>query len=339
MTDSSLPGFGDFDLQLPELSDPGHFVLSAVVMGKDSGGVRVGGGELERNVSGDLDYVGVVGFESEFSESTCDREIQELQSDIEGGALRNGKLVSTSSIETLEIPTHESFAYADSGMLPLEEELPSGELSLQQLPAVHQPTPKAEPSQVSAGRSGTTKRAKQSKKSAESRSPGLSSASSTGSPTQFVPSRFCHICARKGRSIRFATCANLALGTCRKVMCERCCDVILTDPVVVSSNNNATGHEQHQVLSGYEAAIANSSWQCTHCEKSCPSHARCHLYSRTNSKRVWGAAAIAAQAHQHGQASANGCLEVLSDEKENESCKQPSPKRSKVDRTAANNDS
>eukprot|EP00183_Erythrolobus_madagascarensis_P001422 CAMPEP_0185851038 /NCGR_PEP_ID=MMETSP1354-20130828/5208_1 /TAXON_ID=708628 /ORGANISM="Erythrolobus madagascarensis, Strain CCMP3276" /LENGTH=324 /DNA_ID=CAMNT_0028551811 /DNA_START=62 /DNA_END=1036 /DNA_ORIENTATION=+ len=314
MTDVSLTGFGDFDLQLPELADPGHFVLSGAV-GKYSGGVRIqGGAELERNLS-DLDYVDVVGFESEFSESTCDREIHELQGDIGDGALRNNRLVSTSSIETLEIPTQDSFADADSGILPLEQELPSDEFSLQQ-PLVHHSTLKAEPSHLSVERIGT-KRAKVTKKSAGN-SQGLSATSSSGSPTQFVPSRFCHICARKGRSIRFATCANLALGTCRKVMCERCCDVILTEPVIVTN-----GQEQ-QILSGYPAAIANGSWQCTHCEKSCPSHARCHLYSRTNSKRVWGAAAIAAQAQQ-ATASA-------SDATDRDSCKPSSSKRGKVER-------
>mmetsp|Transcript_15478 Transcript_15478/g.41562 ORF Transcript_15478/g.41562 Transcript_15478/m.41562 type:complete len:347 (+) Transcript_15478:153-1193(+) len=80
-----------------------------------------------------------------------------------------------------------------------------------------------------------------------------------------VASKYCHVCARTGPRIRYVTCAALAQdGSCRKVVCERCCDV----------------HGWN-----FTDILANADWRCPHCEGQCPPKARCHVYHVVNAKR------------------------------------------------------
>lgn len=79
-----------------------------------------------------------------------------------------------------------------------------------------------------------------------------------------VPSKYCHICSRSPKNVRLAACTKIKLGTCRKVICEKC-------------------FGQYN-FGNFEAAlnITTSTWVCTHCTESCPSHAQCINYQRVN---------------------------------------------------------
>lgn len=52
-------------------------------------------------------------------------------------------------------------------------------------------------------------------------------------------------------------CANLALGACRKVVCERC-------------------------FAGFDLGAASSDFPCAHCRGACPARAQCVIYDRIN---------------------------------------------------------
>mmetsp|Transcript_13098 Transcript_13098/g.40340 ORF Transcript_13098/g.40340 Transcript_13098/m.40340 type:complete len:283 (+) Transcript_13098:216-1064(+) len=80
-----------------------------------------------------------------------------------------------------------------------------------------------------------------------------------------VASNFCHICCRSSKRVRNAVCKNIELGTCRKVICEKCFTAFGWD---------------------WNAATSlSSTWLCTHCTSSCPARSQCGIYNRTNSKR------------------------------------------------------
>jgi len=80
-----------------------------------------------------------------------------------------------------------------------------------------------------------------------------------------TPSRFCHICSRTAKKVELLSCANLASGACRKVVCEKCFIEYKWD---------------------WKAAIrSRASWQCTHCRRVCPNRAQCAIYRRTNERR------------------------------------------------------
>eukprot|EP00183_Erythrolobus_madagascarensis_P006651 CAMPEP_0185844328 /NCGR_PEP_ID=MMETSP1354-20130828/530_1 /TAXON_ID=708628 /ORGANISM="Erythrolobus madagascarensis, Strain CCMP3276" /LENGTH=525 /DNA_ID=CAMNT_0028543971 /DNA_START=119 /DNA_END=1696 /DNA_ORIENTATION=- len=78
-------------------------------------------------------------------------------------------------------------------------------------------------------------------------------------------SQFCHVC-RRSNNAEFASCRNLADGSCRKVVCDRC---------FVRHN-----------WSWAEYSKNPQNWECPHCTSQCPPKASCHLYSRINSSRL-----------------------------------------------------
>lgn len=80
-----------------------------------------------------------------------------------------------------------------------------------------------------------------------------------------VPSHYCHICGRNSR-IEFGHCANIKLGLCRKVVCEKC--LILHEPESLQ-----------------RALDPDSGWLCIHCRQMCPENARCKQYIKNNHKR------------------------------------------------------
>eukprot|EP00871_Galdieria_phlegrea_P000089 jgi/Galph1/1080/GphlegSOOS_G5907.1 len=84
--------------------------------------------------------------------------------------------------------------------------------------------------------------------------------------SRISPAKFCHLCARAtSRSVRMVVCANINIGMCLKVTCEKC-------------------FQQYQW--NFAEAIANpSTWVCTHCRGSCPDRAQCSIYQRTNHRR------------------------------------------------------
>uniref|UniRef100_A0A7S1EUM2 Zinc-finger domain-containing protein n=1 Tax=Timspurckia oligopyrenoides TaxID=708627 RepID=A0A7S1EUM2_9RHOD len=78
-------------------------------------------------------------------------------------------------------------------------------------------------------------------------------------------SQFCHVC-RRSNNAEFASCKNLTLGSCRKVVCDRCFA---------------------RFGWGWDNYVADpSKWECPHCTDNCPPKASCHLYSRINSNRL-----------------------------------------------------
>lgn len=79
------------------------------------------------------------------------------------------------------------------------------------------------------------------------------------------PSRFCHICLRRGERVKLKSCFNLASKSCRKVTCEKCFEDFKWDWAA--------------------ACEPGSQWTCTHCRKVCPERAQCFIYKRTNNRR------------------------------------------------------
>lgn len=79
------------------------------------------------------------------------------------------------------------------------------------------------------------------------------------------PSRFCHICLRRGERVKLKSCYNLASKSCRKVTCEKCFEDFKWDWAA--------------------ACQPGSQWTCTHCRKVCPERAQCFIYKRTNNRR------------------------------------------------------
>ncbi|KAA8497634.1 hypothetical protein FVE85_5219 [Porphyridium purpureum] len=78
-------------------------------------------------------------------------------------------------------------------------------------------------------------------------------------------SKFCHVCRHLGRS-SFVVCSNIAHGTCRKVICERCF-----------------------IKHGWpweEARDNAATFVCCHCRNECPPRASCHTYKEVNRRRV-----------------------------------------------------
>lgn len=75
------------------------------------------------------------------------------------------------------------------------------------------------------------------------------------------PSNYCHICARPAKAVGPLTpCANIASGTCRKVICMSC-----------SEKNNLPTPSPADL--------------CCHCVGTCPLSAQCKLYEKSNNRR------------------------------------------------------
>lgn len=71
--------------------------------------------------------------------------------------------------------------------------------------------------------------------------------------------------SRTTQKVSIISCKNFFLGTCRKVICEKCFMEYGWD---------------------WGAAIKRPyEWQCTHCQNICPSRAQCSVYRRTNERR------------------------------------------------------
>ena len=80
-----------------------------------------------------------------------------------------------------------------------------------------------------------------------------------------TPSSHCHVCARTSKAVKFAVCARISEGLCRKVTCYKCFAKFGWD---------------------WEAAVNNKSWVCVHCRGVCPEgRSQCYIYTRVNSKR------------------------------------------------------
>jgi len=79
------------------------------------------------------------------------------------------------------------------------------------------------------------------------------------------PSRFCHVCVRPAARFGFLMCMNIAVGTCRKVVCRRCFADYSWD---------------------WYAAANDAFWVCSHCSGTCPSpRASCFTYNKSNKRR------------------------------------------------------
>lgn len=81
-----------------------------------------------------------------------------------------------------------------------------------------------------------------------------------------APSRFCHICNRSGKHTRLAACSKFNVGTCRKVICEKCFPI--------------------HSYGDFESALrtSKSHWLCPHCIGACPSRAQCWKYRCVNDR-------------------------------------------------------
>lgn len=80
-----------------------------------------------------------------------------------------------------------------------------------------------------------------------------------------TPSSHCHVCARTSKAVKFAICARISEGLCRKVTCYKCFLKFGWD---------------------WEAAVNSKTWLCVHCRGVCPEgRSQCYIYSRVNSKR------------------------------------------------------
>lgn len=78
-----------------------------------------------------------------------------------------------------------------------------------------------------------------------------------------TPSSYCHVCSRTRKSVRFAECALIKQGLCRKVICDKCFKTFGWD---------------------WEFAMGGN-WICVHCRDLCPKRAQCHIYKKINSRR------------------------------------------------------
>lgn len=106
-----------------------------------------------------------------------------------------------------------------------------------------------------------------------------------------APSSHCHVCARTANNVRFAVCARLAVGLCRKVTCNKCFARFGWD---------------------WSAAISNPSWICPHCRGTCPpGRSQCFIYARVNRRRETKRAARAAAAEAAAKSSASQTPRVL----------------------------
>ncbi|PXF47074.1 hypothetical protein BWQ96_03151 [Gracilariopsis chorda] len=79
-------------------------------------------------------------------------------------------------------------------------------------------------------------------------------------------SKYCHVCGRNSKTVPVSQCANVKLGLCRKVVCEKCLIVYRTEI-------------------GRGLPQPNRPWNCTHCTGHCPRRARCHQYTKNNLRR------------------------------------------------------
>lgn len=80
-----------------------------------------------------------------------------------------------------------------------------------------------------------------------------------------TPSSHCHVCARTSKAVKFAVCARISEGLCRKVTCYKCFQKFGWD---------------------WDEAMRMAEWVCVHCRGVCPEgRSQCFIYSRVNSKR------------------------------------------------------
>lgn len=95
-------------------------------------------------------------------------------------------------------------------------------------------------------------------------------------PKILRPSRFCHVCGRKGGdgAGKLAICGRIQKAECRKVVCEICLGKHGWNVSALRTNCA-------------EKAISDidGSWQCPHCDNACGEYAQCATYRRTNHKR------------------------------------------------------
>jgi len=76
-------------------------------------------------------------------------------------------------------------------------------------------------------------------------------------------SKSCHVCQKVSRNVRLYPCSNIRLGTCRKAVCQYCCE-----------RNNWKPNEDEV-----------GKFICCHCHRVCPKRAQCHVYKRVNRAR------------------------------------------------------
>mmetsp|Transcript_7196 Transcript_7196/g.19283 ORF Transcript_7196/g.19283 Transcript_7196/m.19283 type:complete len:412 (+) Transcript_7196:68-1303(+) len=87
------------------------------------------------------------------------------------------------------------------------------------------------------------------------------------------PSRFCHVCSRKGERIGLVACMECTNNArqeahdgeaprCRKSFCAKCLEEAGCD------------------LAAVHAAAAKNEWRCLHCREACSERAKCHKYKR-----------------------------------------------------------
>lgn len=82
-----------------------------------------------------------------------------------------------------------------------------------------------------------------------------------------VSSKHCHICARSGHPHNLASCRNLHVNGCRKVVCRKCYNTL-----------GAT-------TSWEKISAPADKWECIHCQGMCPEKAQCVIYAKTNARR------------------------------------------------------
>lgn len=80
-----------------------------------------------------------------------------------------------------------------------------------------------------------------------------------------TPSRSCHVCCGHRSAGVMAVCSNVAVGTCRKVVCARC----------FSSAGLGGGK-------AFAAACVDPKWTCPHCNNNCPMDATCKKKYKTH---------------------------------------------------------
>lgn len=73
-------------------------------------------------------------------------------------------------------------------------------------------------------------------------------------------SRYCHLCARHERCVRMVGCTNIMQRTCQKSVCVKCIETYQLDVTVID-------------------------WKCPHCQRNCPSRAKCFSYDKQTAER------------------------------------------------------
>jgi len=94
------------------------------------------------------------------------------------------------------------------------------------------------------------------------------------SSRKMAHSKYCHICSRKTERVDALGCNRISASPgCCKLVCKVCF-------VSASSAGAAAAEASFAALKQTEELFT-----CSHCTKSCPGNARCHVYSKVNEKR------------------------------------------------------